>query len=122
MLLFAQAGYAFMNGLVFGTYGFLLRAQCAPPAQPTLVQIALAGAGSGIAAAVVTAPTDLVKIRRQVGDERGTLALAREIVRVQGPRALFRGLGVTALRDIGYGAYFAYVVLRFRARARAHAR
>lgn len=48
---FVKAGVAFLNGLVFASYGVFIRAQL-PHAmdEPTLSQVCLAGAGSGIVA------------------------------------------------------------------------
>ena len=49
-----QAGCAFLNGIIFGTYGLLMRAQLNDSNdKPTLRQIALAGAGSGMFASYV---------------------------------------------------------------------
>ncbi|KAJ6561200.1 carnitine/acyl carnitine carrier [Mycena vulgaris] len=101
---------ALMNGLVFASYNFFLRLQLAgtDPARASLAQIALAGIGSGIVSAVVTTPTELIKIRQQqctgTSSARG---VAAGIVHAAGMRGLYRGALVTALRDCGYGAYFA---------------
>ncbi|KIY67114.1 carnitine/acyl carnitine carrier [Cylindrobasidium torrendii FP15055 ss-10] len=101
---------AFMNGIVFASYRFFMKAQLSEESTvPTLSQIALAGAGSGIAASVIAAPTELVKIRQQQylgADRTPTWQVAADIIRREGVRGIYRGLGVTALRDIGYGSYF----------------
>ncbi|KJA22839.1 hypothetical protein HYPSUDRAFT_138765, partial [Hypholoma sublateritium FD-334 SS-4] len=103
------ATVALMNGLVFASYHFLLKLQLpSADAVPTLAQIALAGAGCGIVSSIVTTPTELVKIRQQARLTPTTArTVAREILREHGVRGLYRGLPVTALRDCGYGAYFA---------------
>ena len=50
-----QATVALMNGLVFASYRFLLKIQLDNPTSiPTIAQIALAGAGSGIVSSYVT--------------------------------------------------------------------
>lgn len=97
-----------MNGLVFASYGFFLRVQLggADSSTASLAQIALAGVGSGVVSAAVTTPTELVKIRQQ--QCTGTSSALR-IARAAGVRGLYRGVLVTALRDCGYGAYFAAV-------------
>lgn len=107
-----MAACAFMNGLVFASYGFLMRAQLERATDtPSIAQIALAGAGSGVVSSIVTCPSELVKIRQQVvlseGKQPSALAVATQIFRAGGPRGMFRGFTATALRDMGYGAYFA---------------
>lgn len=52
-----QATYAFLNGLIFASYRFFIKIQLEKDqAIPTLLQIALAGAGSGIVSSCVAAP------------------------------------------------------------------
>ncbi|KAJ8515679.1 hypothetical protein ONZ45_g6917 [Pleurotus djamor] len=100
---------AFMNGLVFASYRIFMKAQLErPDAQPTLAQIALAGAGSGIVSSIVTTPTELIKIRQQASlTPTSATRIALQILKQQGLPGLYRGITVTALRDCGYGAYFA---------------
>ena len=111
-LLHIQATTALMNGLVFASYRFLLKLQSSDSAlPPTLTQITLAGAGSGIISSIITTPTELIKIRQQqqIGlVQRSTLSVAVDIIRTGGfgLKGLYRGMPVTALRDIGYGGYF----------------
>ncbi|KAJ6624872.1 mitochondrial carrier domain-containing protein, partial [Mycena sp. CBHHK59/15] len=99
-----------MNGLVFASYGFFLRLQVGGggAADASLTQVALAGVGSGVVSAIITTPTELIKIRQQqcvgASSARG---VAAGIVRAAGVRGLYRGAGATAWRDCGYGAYFA---------------
>ncbi|TDL26589.1 carnitine/acyl carnitine carrier [Rickenella mellea] len=105
-----MAGAAFLNGLVFASYGFLMRLQLKSDAhEPTLSQIALAGAGSGIISSVITCPTEFIKIRQQstLHTQSSARDVALRIFRTHGIRGLYRGLTATALRDCGYGAYFA---------------
>ncbi|RXW16684.1 hypothetical protein EST38_g9168 [Candolleomyces aberdarensis] len=81
-------------------------------AVPTLSQIALAGAGSGIISSpfpvrIITTPTELIKIRQQSLLVPTTARqIAWQIFRENGIRGLYRGITATALRDTGYGAYF----------------
>ncbi|TEB31327.1 mitochondrial carrier [Coprinellus micaceus] len=102
------ATVALMNGLVFASYRFLMKMQLeSADATPTLAQIALAGAGSGIVSSLITTPTELIKIRQQSLLVPTTARqVAWQIFREQGVRGLYRGVGATALRDVGYGAYF----------------
>jgi len=126
-----------MNGLVFASYRFLLKLQL-PTAEtlPTITQITLAGAGCGIVSSyvrltirwlrypeilthlfflltfgsIVTTPTELIKIRQQsMLTPTKARQVALEIFREYGIRGLYRGMLITALRDCGYGVYFAAV-------------
>lgn len=101
---------------------------------PTLRQIALAGAGSGILAScvlsmpflwpfilpqfarIITCPTELLKIKQQsLADSSPNMPmpttgrLARQVLRKHGVSGLYRGITTTALRDSGYGVYFCMV-------------
>ncbi|KAI0765591.1 mitochondrial carrier [Trametes elegans] len=104
-----------LNGLVFSTYRSLLRAQLDDEnATPTLNQINLAGAGSGVIAALITTPAELIKIHQQSLVRSAPSAplmrdrdVALHIWRHHGLRGFYRGITATALRDVGYGAYFA---------------
>ncbi|PPQ95978.1 hypothetical protein CVT26_016194 [Gymnopilus dilepis] len=98
-----------MNGIVFASYRFFLKLQL-PSADttPTLTQIALAGAGTGVVGSLLVTPVEHVKIRQQAcltPTSAGQVAL--QIFRQGGIPALYRGVTATALRDTGYGAYFA---------------
>jgi solute carrier family 25 (mitochondrial carnitine/acylcarnitine transporter), member 20/29 len=120
-----QATCAFLNGLVFSSYRFLMKAQLSEDqVSPTLTQIFLAGAGTGmvgsyvafvfrclqvfnLAHSIVTTPTELVKIRQQaLLTPISTQKMLRRIVQQDGIRGLYRGITATGLRDIGYGSYF----------------
>ncbi|KAG5652728.1 hypothetical protein H0H81_003927 [Sphagnurus paluster] len=81
------ASTAFLNGLIFASYNFFMKAQLDHnQAIPTLTQITLAGQSC-------LHPTSARHV-------------ALQIFRESGMRGLYRGLAVTALRDTGYGAYF----------------
>ncbi|KAK0188363.1 carnitine/acyl carnitine carrier [Armillaria mellea] len=99
---------ALMNGLVFASYQFFMKIQLENNSSiPTLTQIALAGAGSGIVSSIVTTPTELIKIRQQsLLVPSSTYEVILDILRKNGIRGLYRGMGATALRDLGYGSYF----------------
>ncbi|KAI0653564.1 mitochondrial carrier [Cubamyces menziesii] len=109
------AGAPPLNGLVFSTYRSLMRAQLDDEnATPTLTQIHLAGAGSGVISSLITTPAELVKIHQQslIRSSGSTIPLRdRDVIlhiwRHHGIRGFYRGITATALRDVGYGAYFA---------------
>ncbi|KAH0836850.1 mitochondrial carrier domain-containing protein [Lanmaoa asiatica] len=83
---------AFMNGLVFSSYKFFMKAQLDDPT-------------------LIASPTELIKIRQQnvlSNDPANASAakVAMTIFKQHGVRGLYRGLTATALRDTGYGTYF----------------
>ncbi|KAF7356937.1 hypothetical protein MVEN_01029600 [Mycena venus] len=108
--------FALMNGLVFASYKFFLRLQCPLIADASLAQITLAGVGSGVVSAVITTPTELIKIRQQQCTGQSTArGVAAGIFKAGGIAGLYRGSLSTALRDSGYGAYFASYEATLRA-------
>ncbi|KAG8697241.1 hypothetical protein FRC09_007997 [Ceratobasidium sp. 395] len=107
-----MAGCAFLNGLVFASTGYLIQAQQTDPTtRPTLTQITLAGAGTGIIGSLIATPTELIKIRQQANTSAGAQpsawTVAKELWRGHGIRGLYRGVSSTAMRDMSYGTYFA---------------
>ncbi|CAE6451974.1 unnamed protein product [Rhizoctonia solani] len=105
-------GCAFLNGLVFAGSGFFMRAQMSDPnAEPTLTQITIAGAGTGILASLIATPTELIKIRQQANTSAGVQpsawSVAKGLWKSHGVRGLYRGISSTAMRDMSYGTYFA---------------
>ncbi|KAI0364562.1 mitochondrial carrier [Pilatotrama ljubarskyi] len=109
------AGAPPLNGLVFSTYRSLLQAQLDDEnALPTLSQINLAGAGSGVISSLITTPAELIKIHQQsLVRSLGSARPLRDrdvmlhIWKYHGLGGFYRGITATALRDVGYGAYFA---------------
>ncbi|KAH6919243.1 carnitine/acyl carnitine carrier [Coprinopsis sp. MPI-PUGE-AT-0042] len=103
-----MATMALMNGLVFSSYGFLMKLQLERAGTlPSLTQVALAGAGAGIITSLITTPTELIKIRQQsLLTPTTARQVTMQIIRESGFQGLFRGITATALRDTGYGAYF----------------
>ncbi|KAI0351296.1 mitochondrial carrier [Trametes cingulata] len=109
------AGAPPLNGLVFSTYRSLLQAQLNDEQIiPTLTQINLAGAGSGVISSLITTPAELIKIHQQslvrsLGSARPLRDrdVVLHIWKYHGFRGFYRGITATALRDVGYGAYFA---------------
>ncbi|KAI0258659.1 mitochondrial carrier domain-containing protein [Gloeopeniophorella convolvens] len=123
-----------LNGMVFATYRLFMKLQVrhdAPGTEPTLAQIFLAGAGCGLVSTLLTTPIELIKIQQQKQQQRAApgarpptaRAVAAQVFRAGGVRALYRGLPATMLRDVGYGVYFAGYegTLRLFAPARAPA-
>lgn len=103
------AGVAFVNAIVFGVYGNTQRKLSEPDALHTHF---LAGAIAGIAQSPVCSSMELAKTRLQLqssSGERfsGPVECLRYIYRGEGLRGIFKGLGITFLREApGYGTYF----------------
>ncbi|KAM3964124.1 mitochondrial basic amino acids transporter [Aphomia sociella] len=103
-------GVAGVNAIVFGAYGHTRRAL---PNPDTLTSQAVAGGLAGLFQSVASAPIELVKTRQQLsrpGDvmPAGAWSGARHILRTGGFKALYRGLGVTMVRDSpAFAVYFA---------------
>ncbi|KAM7289091.1 mitochondrial basic amino acids transporter [Ixodes scapularis] len=104
-----MAGVAVVNAIVFGVYG---------NAQKQLGDSAWAHGACGLLAgsvqSLVSSPVELAKTRLQVqgqGSSRaysGPLDCLRQLLRAEGCRGVFRGLGSTVLRDApAFGVYFA---------------
>lgn len=80
----------------------------------TLVQIGLAGSLSSIPSSIFIGPAEQIKIRLQIQETKlnkarvGAFGMAGKIMKEEGARALFRGTGLTLLRDVPTG--FAYFV------------
>lgn len=92
---------AVINAIVFGAYGNTRRSL---PDPDSLKSHALAGGVAGLLQSFACAPVELVKTRQQLATpgERmptGAWAGARHIVRNGGFKALFRGQGITIVRD-----------------------
>ncbi|WWC92271.1 uncharacterized protein L201_007225 [Kwoniella dendrophila CBS 6074] len=106
-----MAGIAFINGIVFTSYSLFMKQQIPPESlhEPSLYQIFLAGAGSGVVAATLTCPIELIKIREQSAPPHvntSTIGVLKHVIRTDGIRGLFRGFQATAIRDLAYGPYF----------------
>ena len=83
---------------------------------PPLRAVPLAGAGAGVALSFVLSPAELLKCRLQTTEAHfpGPLACLRALLREEGPRGLWRGLGATMAREVPGNAVFfsAYEALR----------
>lgn len=100
-----MAGVAVVNAIVFGVYGNIQRRTANPD---SLYSHFLAGSAAGLAQSIVCSPMELIKTRLQLQDnlpraaERfsGPMDCTRAIWRREGYRGIFRGLGITAARDM----------------------
>ncbi|GJJ73371.1 solute carrier family 25 (mitochondrial carnitine/acylcarnitine transporter), member 20/29 [Entomortierella parvispora] len=116
-----MVGVALVNALLFGVYGFFMDIQMKNPGDdPTLMQIFLAGTGSGVVNSFISCPMELSKIRLQnqqgpVGAGgaapgtafyKGPMDCFKQTYRQGGLRACYRGLWSTILRETSYGPYF----------------
>ncbi|XP_020278291.1 mitochondrial basic amino acids transporter-like [Pseudomyrmex gracilis] len=104
------AGVAVVNAIVFGIYGHTQRHLSEPD---RLSACFLAGASAGLAQTPVSSPIELAKTRMQLmqsssrDNSHGPLRCLRDIYKREGYRGVFRGLGVTFLREgPSYGVYF----------------
>lgn len=98
------AGVAAINAIVFGVYGNVQRRFTDPDA---LKSHFLAGAMAGLAQSAFTSPMELAKTRIQLMGSGSPLKCLLEINRKEGYRGVFRGLGITVMREIpGFSSYF----------------
>ncbi|KAL0104139.1 hypothetical protein PUN28_017091 [Cardiocondyla obscurior] len=105
------AGVAAVNAIVFGVYGYTQRNL---PEPDRLLSYFLAGAAAGLAQTPIASPIELAKTRLQLQSTntrtlkfQGPMQCLRHIYRHEGGRGIFKGLGVTFLREgPGYGVYF----------------
>lgn len=103
---------ALTNALCFSAYGAMGRALHPAAMEGTphsWSTIFLAGSAAGMLTTAVVTPVDLLKVQLQVaqGKAKSPLALVASILRREGPRGLYRGWAVTALRDVpSTGVYY----------------
>ncbi|KAK9834891.1 hypothetical protein WJX81_006826 [Elliptochloris bilobata] len=108
---------ALQNAVAFHAYGVACRhfAGGPDPTTPlTYPEVYAAGAFAGLVQCAVSTPVDLLKIRQQLQRVAagapgyvGPLRLLRDTWRCEGLAGLYRGLGVTTIRDTpSYGIYF----------------
>jgi solute carrier family 25 carnitine/acylcarnitine transporter 20/29 len=113
------AAACLQNAMVFQVYAILSRSldpeNSATSEPPSYASVALAGVGTGALQTLILSPVELVKIRLQLEaaghkhgrHRRGPVEMARDILRREGLRGVYRGLAVTALRDApAHGVYF----------------
>ncbi|XP_068648780.1 mitochondrial arginine transporter BAC2 [Aristolochia californica] len=107
------ASVAFQNAVVFQVFAVLSQAceRKSGTEPPSLRSVALGGVGTGALQSIILAPVELVKIRLQLPHQHshkdGPISVVKNILRREGIRGMFRGFGVTMLRDMpGHGTYF----------------
>lgn len=97
-------GVALVNAVVFGVYGNIQRNVEDPN---SLKSHFLAGTLAGLAQSFICSPMELAKTRLQIQEGsaskikfKGPLQCFNHIFRTEGFRGIFRGLGITAMRDV----------------------
>ncbi|XP_022842653.1 mitochondrial arginine transporter BAC2-like [Olea europaea var. sylvestris] len=115
------ASVFFQNAMAFQTYAILSRAFSTNSTggdPPSYKGVALGGIGTGAIQSLLLSPVELVKIRLQLqgkinenknqsGSDKGPIQVARNIIRTEGWRGIYRGLTITVLRDApAHGVYF----------------
>ena len=111
------ASITFQNAMVFQTYAVLSRAfdkSISAKDPPSYKSVALGGIGTGALQSLLLSPVELIKIRLQLQNtnqskESGTspLKVTKNIWRREGLRGIYRGLGITIIRDApSHGVYF----------------
>lgn len=115
-----MAGVAVVNAIIFGVYGNVQKRMSNPD---SLQSHFWAGTAAGMCQSVVTSPMELAKTRMQLQTThstggpmfRGPLDCVRYIHRTEGVRGIFRGFGITAVRDVpGFATYFVTYELLMR--------
>ncbi|KAI4329257.1 hypothetical protein L6164_021543 [Bauhinia variegata] len=105
----------FQNAMVFQIYAVLSRAfDSSDNAPPSYKGVALGGIGTGALQSLMLSPIELVKIRLQLQNksqstefQKGPVRVAKDIWKKENLRGVYRGLGITVLRDApSYGFYF----------------
>ncbi|KAJ9568360.1 hypothetical protein OSB04_004326 [Centaurea solstitialis] len=105
------------NAMVFQIYAILSRGfdpSTSSTEPPSYKGAALGGFGAGAIQSLMLSPIELIKIRLQLQTraqnnhtERGPLSVAKNILKAEGFRGIYRGLTITALRDApSHGFYF----------------
>lgn len=111
------ASVTFQNAMVFQIYAVLSRAFSTSVSSndpPSFKGVALGGVGTGALQSMLLSPVELVKIRLQLQNtgkslesEKGPVRVAKNIWKNEGLRGIYRGLGITVLRDApAHGLYF----------------
>lgn len=99
-----MAGVAFVNAIVFGVYGNVQRYSENPN---SMYSHFMAGSIAGLAQSVVCSPMELAKTRLQLQESMnahtkhsGPISCLKHIWKYEGYRGVFKGLGITAARDL----------------------
>ncbi|KAL5073031.1 hypothetical protein RYX36_012015 [Vicia faba] len=113
------ASVTFQNAIVFQTYASLSRAfdpSDSAKDPPSYKSVALGGIGTGGLQSLLLSPVELIKIRLQLQNTNQSkesttttspIKVAKNIWRKEGLRGIYRGLGITVIRDApSHGVYF----------------
>lgn len=99
-----MGGVAFLNAIVFGVYGNVQR-RCEEP--DSVLSHCMAGSVAGLTQSVVCSPIEMIKTRLQIQNNfknsvkhKNPLECLKHIWRNEGFRGVFRGVGLTAARDV----------------------
>lgn len=114
-----MAGVALINAVVFGVYGNIQKRSADPNSIKTHFW---AGTTAGLVQTIITSPMELTKTRMQIQSSdntgpkfKGPIECVRHIHQMEGIRGLFRGFGITAIRDVpGFASYFVFYELMIR--------
>jgi solute carrier family 25 (mitochondrial carnitine/acylcarnitine transporter), member 20/29 len=98
------ASISVLNAIVFGVYGNVQRKTSDPD---SLFAHFCAGSAAGLSQTFICSPMELVKTRLQIQNNHktsikhdGPVACLKHIWRHEGHRGVFKGLGITAFRDV----------------------
>lgn len=106
-----MGGVALVNAIIFGVYGNIQRRSSDPDSMQSHF---LAGSAAGLAQSFVCSPMELIKTRLQLQSQNtknkqftGALHCLGHIFKTEGVRGVYRGIGITCLRDLpGFSSYF----------------
>ncbi|KAI8342196.1 mitochondrial carrier domain-containing protein [Choanephora cucurbitarum] len=115
------AGIGFCNAVMFMSNGFFRRLLQKENKPLSIAEMGIAGSMAGSVMAFLNCPIELLKVKLQTQDPKGVIGLKGKLeppykgvidcgirsVRSQGWMGIYRGMGMTLLRDVpGYFAYF----------------
>lgn len=110
------ASISVLNAIVFGVYGNVQRNTTDPD---SLIAHFCAGSAAGLSQTLICSPMELVKSRLQIQNNipnavkhKNPWECLRYIAKHEGRRGVFKGLGITAARDVP-GIYRKYFSLLF---------
>ncbi|RRT45037.1 hypothetical protein B296_00035798, partial [Ensete ventricosum] len=110
-----RSSFLVQNAMVFQVYAIFSRAFDSKSMNepPSYRSVALSGVGTGALQSLILSPVELVKIKLQLqmtgnrGGRIGPISVAKEIVKKEGMKGIYRGLWITVLRDApSHGVYF----------------
>lgn len=97
------ASVSFLNAVVFGVYGNVQRLTSEPDSMLTHF---CAGTAAGLIQSIICSPMELVKSRLQIQNNIPSAikhehpwSCLNHIMKTEGRRGVFKGLGITACRD-----------------------